>query len=72
MKALVTVPPLHLLLQSPAQQGWRRRKRMWLPPQCLCLGDSPRGTPTALPRWDCGAGWLPVKHPCGPKAGSSL
>lgn len=55
MKALVTVPPPHLLLQSPAQQGWRRRKGTWLPPQCPCLGDSPRGTPTALPHWGRGA-----------------
>jgi len=71
-KALVTVPPPYLLLQSPAQRCWRRRKGTRLLPRCPCLGDSPRETPVALPCRGRGAGCLPAKHPRGPKAGSSL
>lgn len=40
-------------------------------PRWLCPGDSPRGTPRALPGWGPRAGWLPAKHPCGPKDRSS-
>lgn len=37
----------HLLLQSPAQQGWRERRGMWLLPWCPFWGDSPHGAPIA-------------------------
>lgn len=67
----VTVLPPHLLLQSPAQRGWVKRTGTWLLPRCLCPGDSPRGTPRALPGWGPRAGCLPAKHPCGPKDRSS-
>lgn len=68
--ALTVLPP-HLLLQSPAQRGWEKRTGTWLLPRCLCPGDSPRGTPRVLPSWGPRAGWLPAKHPCGPKDRSS-
>lgn len=47
VKALITLPVPHLLLQSPAQRGWRGRRGMWLLPWCPFWGDSRRGTPTA-------------------------